>query len=484
MKSFNLDQLKAETDRLKSETNLVDFARHYDQFAIDPKKNSNNQIEHMNCVFLRNDVDDKIVVTRNDNGHYIYFNPENDRDKGTIFDFIENRRSGKDFSMSYAKKVIYDFDGNLNKNYIKASGIKLLPRSNKDDYNKVQAYFKKLPALNNTDFLESRGISKELLYSPVCKNRIYNENYNDDLNKRSYINTVFPLYGYNEKSESVVLGFERRNSEFKGAFQGSLKSASIWVSAFEKGKPVTDFVVSESPLDSLSYAEIKKDWRSANNVYAATSGSAWDGHIDLYQKTINNLKPDNLILANDNDCAGERFNCKILGRLDLSKYVDEEYLGNNKMLVNADIEINLADKYTGQIEWKLSHDKVPELVNDKVSFLEQHIPSFNAIRDLYENKNIDLLEVNRDKKIFHIESSFKDNYSKVSIKFPNNHENWKVVSDTIVQLKLDFAEGVKIERPISKDWNQDLMNDLGLIREKKIVEQVEGTIKKEKGIKI
>ena len=100
-------------------------------------------------------------------GHYIYFNPENDRDKGTIFDFIQNRRSGQTFSMSYAKKVIYDFDGNLKKNYIQPSGVKLLPRSNKDDYSKVQAYFKKLPALNNTEFLESRGISKELLYSSL-----------------------------------------------------------------------------------------------------------------------------------------------------------------------------------------------------------------------------------------------------------------------------------------------------------------------------
>lgn len=484
MKSLNLDQLKAETDRLKSETNLIDFAGHYDQFVIDPKKNSNSQIEHMNCVLLRNDVDDKIVVTRNDNGHYIYFNPENDRDKGTIFDFIQNRRSGQAFSMSYAKKVIYDFDGNLKKNYIQPSGVKLHPRSNKDDYSKVQAYFKKLPALNDTEFLESRGISKDLLYSSVCKNRIYNENYVDDIKQCAYTNTVFPLYGYNEKNESVVLGFERRNSEFKGAFQGSLKSASIWVSAFNKEAAVAAFVVSESAVDSLSYAEIKKDWRSANNVYAATSGSAWDGHIDLYQKTINNLKPENFILANDNDCAGERFNCKILGKLDLSQYIDEEYLMNNKMLVNADIEINLSDKYTGQIEWKLSHDKVPELLNDKVSFLEQHIPAFNSIRDLYDRKNIELLEVNSDKKIFNVESNFKDNNSKVTIKFHNNHENWKVVSDTIVQLKLDFAEGVKIERPISKDWNQDLMNNLGLTRGKKLEELIDASKVKKRSFKI
>ncbi len=480
-----LDQLKAETDRLKCEVNLIDFASHYDKFEIDKKKNSNNQVESMNCVFMRNDVDDKLVITRNTNGHYIYFNPENDRDKGTIFDFIENRRAGKNFSMSYAKKIINDFSGNIKKSYIKPTGIKLAAKTNDQALTKVQAHFNKLPELNNTDFLESRGLSKELLFSDVCKKRIYNEEYADKNSGAVYTNTVFPLYGFNDK-KSVVLGFERRNDEFKGAFEGSLKSASIWVSSFNKAEPVNNFVVSESAVDSLSYAQIKDDWRSANNVYAATSGSAWDGHIDLYQKTINNLKPAAVVLANDNDCAGERFNCKILGRLELSNYVDAEYLEKNKMLVHANIEVHLADKYTGQIEWKLSHDKVPELKDDKIKFLEQHIPAFKDIQLFYETKNNELLEVNRDKQIFVLESHFHENLSSIKVKFPNNHENWKVISESIVQLKLDFSENVKIERPVSKDWNQDLMDSLNMKSKKELNKEIleKSVIKSNKGLKL
>lgn len=476
-----LDLLKAETDRLKSEVNLIDFASHFDKFFIDKKKNSNIQIENMNCVFMRNDVDDKIVISRNTNGHYIYFNPENDRDKGSVFDFIENRRANQNFSMSYAKKIINDFTGNIQNNYIKPSGIKLESKTNDFALNKVQTHFKKLPELHNTSFLSSRGLSNDLLFSDVCKKRIYNEDYIDKNSGSTYTNTVFPLYGFDDSNKSVILGFERRNDQFKGAFEGSLKSASIWVSSFSKNTAVNTFVVSESALDSLSYAQLKDDWRSANNVYAATSGTAWDGHIDLYQKTINNLKPSAVVLANDNDCAGERFNCKILGRLDLSKYVDPEYLANNKMLVNATIDVSLADKYTGLIEWKLSHDKVPELKNDKIKLLEQHIPCFKAVQDFYENKNNELLEINRDKKIFVLESHFHDNMSSVKIKFPNNHENWKVVTDSIVQLKLDFSETVKIERPISKDWNQDLMDNLNLGKKNELSDELKI---KHKGLKL
>ena len=230
-----------------------------------------------------------------------------------------------------------------------------------------------------------------------------------------YVNTVFPVYGFDDHNKSVVLGFERRNEQFKGAFEGSVKNAAIWVSAFDQSKPVNDFIISESPIDSLSYAQLKNDWRNANHVYAATSGSAWNGHIDIFQKTINNFQPESVIFANDNDCAGERFNCKTIAKLDLSKYVDAEYLNNNKMLVFADVEISLQDKYTGQIDWKMSHDKLPETKEDKIKLLEEHIPCYKAVIDHYESKNSELLEINRDKNIFSIESNFKENQSIVKV---------------------------------------------------------------------
>lgn len=454
-----LDQLKAETDRLKSEINLVDFAAYYDRFNVDNKRNSNSQIENMNCVLLRNDVDDKIIISRNTNGHYIYFNPENNRDNGTVFDFIENRRSGKNYSMSYAKKILNDFAGNITKEYIKPLGINLKPTSNKSSLQKVQDYFRQLPTLKDTSFLESRGLSPELLQSNICKKRIYNEEYKGK-EGATYMNTVFPVYGFDDDNKSVVLGFERRNEQFKGSFEGSVKNAAIWVSAFDQTKPLNDFVISESPIDSLSYAQLKHDWRFANHVYCATSGSAWNGHIDIFQKTINNFQPQSVVLANDNDCAGERFNAKTLAKLDLSRYVEEEYLNNNKMLVHADIDVSLKDKYTGQIEWKLSHDKVFYNEDDKIKNLEQHIPCFKSIQDYYEGKNKEFLEVNRDKTIFVLEKVFKENQSVIKVNFPNNHENWKLITESIYQLKVDFSEHIKIDRAISKDWNQDLQDYL------------------------
>ena len=42
---------------------------------------------------MRNDADDKIIIKRESDGHYVYFNVRDDADNGTIIDFVLRRRS-------------------------------------------------------------------------------------------------------------------------------------------------------------------------------------------------------------------------------------------------------------------------------------------------------------------------------------------------------------------------------------------------------
>ena len=41
---------------------------------------------------MRNGGGDKIVVKRDHDGHYVYFSVRDDRDNGSIIDFVQNRR--------------------------------------------------------------------------------------------------------------------------------------------------------------------------------------------------------------------------------------------------------------------------------------------------------------------------------------------------------------------------------------------------------
>ena len=41
---------------------------------------------------MRNDADDKIIIKRENDGHYVYFNVRDDADNGTIIDFVLRRK--------------------------------------------------------------------------------------------------------------------------------------------------------------------------------------------------------------------------------------------------------------------------------------------------------------------------------------------------------------------------------------------------------
>ena len=44
-----------------------------------------------NYKTLTNENSDTIVISRQKNGHYLYFNPNDDKDKGNIYNFAKNR---------------------------------------------------------------------------------------------------------------------------------------------------------------------------------------------------------------------------------------------------------------------------------------------------------------------------------------------------------------------------------------------------------
>lgn len=44
-----------------------------------------------NYKTLTNDQDDTVVISCQANGHYLYFNPNDDKDRGNIYNFAKNR---------------------------------------------------------------------------------------------------------------------------------------------------------------------------------------------------------------------------------------------------------------------------------------------------------------------------------------------------------------------------------------------------------
>ncbi|MGH2412688.1 MAG: relaxase/mobilization nuclease domain-containing protein, partial [Microcystaceae cyanobacterium] len=76
-----------ELERFKTDVNLVEYASSQG-YEIDKKKTSQN------CIVLLNNEGDKILIGLDQaDGHYFYTSVRNDRDRGSIIDFIQKRKN-------------------------------------------------------------------------------------------------------------------------------------------------------------------------------------------------------------------------------------------------------------------------------------------------------------------------------------------------------------------------------------------------------
>ena len=74
-----------ELERFKREINLTEYAAHLG-YDIDRRTSSRHSI-----TMLRAAGNDKVVVARDQDGHWIYFSVHDDQDNGSVIDFHQHR---------------------------------------------------------------------------------------------------------------------------------------------------------------------------------------------------------------------------------------------------------------------------------------------------------------------------------------------------------------------------------------------------------
>ena len=79
--------------RFKQDINLTQYAA-CSGYKIDRKKSTRNS------VAMRKDNSDKVIISRK-NGYWVYFSVFDDRDKGSIVDFIKNRTDKSLFEIGH-----------------------------------------------------------------------------------------------------------------------------------------------------------------------------------------------------------------------------------------------------------------------------------------------------------------------------------------------------------------------------------------------
>ena len=250
----------------KRNINLIDFAKS-EGYEVEKKKSTIHSV----CLSHRNG--DKIIVSKK-NGIWVYFSVFDDSDNGTIIDFIQHK-----IQKSYTE--IFNFLRNW-KGFSGKNNYELEDTPPHDQI-RIQRVFHKCILLRNHEYLNQRGLNKELLNSERFKGSIFRDRFD---------NVVFP-----HCKERKISALELKNSEIHVFVKGSEKT--FWQS--NRLENDDHLYIAETPIDALSYQAL---FSLKDAFYIATSGSPSKNQILSILKIINDF--DKVTFIGDNDEGGDK----------------------------------------------------------------------------------------------------------------------------------------------------------------------------------
>jgi Toprim domain-containing protein/uncharacterized protein DUF3991 len=281
-----------ELDRFKR-INLCEFAasRGYRLIRREKTRGGGSRGSTSSSLLMRHaTTDDKIVVRLDRDEHWTYFSVRDDRDNGTIVDFLQHRGCR---SLVDVRHELREWSGEQRSpvppEYVPMHAAQ--PR----DIRVLRETFARAHPRSSSPYLNSRGIRPETLQ---CQRFAGTWRVDDrgDL--------LFPHYDQ-LAGERGLCGFERKNARFAGFSAGGTKT--IWTSnALEHDDKL---VLTEAVIDAVSYHQVHQDPRAR---YASTGGSLGDRQARHVAGAIAQIaRGGSVITAADNDEAGERLAARI-----------------------------------------------------------------------------------------------------------------------------------------------------------------------------
>ena len=266
-----------ELERFKRDINLTEFAAARG-YRIDRRESSQGS------VVMRNETtDDKIIIARRKaDQHWTYFSVRDQRDNGTIVDFVQRR--GKS-TLGEVRRELRAWSGSDRPRVRVDDYVPTLASPERDRAAVERLYNAAQPA-SNSPYLNSRGIRPETLSAP---------RFRDTFRIDARGNVLFPHHD----SEGIC-GFESKNYEWTSFASGGAKA--LWMS---QAKPTdSKLVLAESAIDALSHYQIR---REPGSRYGSVAGQMSEEQLGLISRVIATMPPDTVVaLAFDDDLAGDK----------------------------------------------------------------------------------------------------------------------------------------------------------------------------------
>jgi hypothetical protein len=255
---------------------------------------------------MRHPNGDKIIIKRDAaSGHYTYFSVRDDRDNGTIIDFVQFRQN---ISIGTVRKELRPWIGVPP---VPVPVFDPLVKTAKDRMS-VEAEYAKMQDARCHPYLENeRAIPCELLQG---------ERFAGLIRIDAKGSAAFPHF-----DQDGLCGFEKKNTAFTGFSSSGTKG--LWLS---RALPADNrLVLSESAIDALSYALLFPD---EHTRYASVGGKLNSTQPELIRAAISRMPSSSeIVAAMDADQAGRdlaaivRRAVELSGRDDLRFQIHEPH---------------------------------------------------------------------------------------------------------------------------------------------------------------
>jgi hypothetical protein len=270
-----------ELHRFKSDIHFLHYAA--DRYGYQRDRRESSVSSHV----LRHPVSgDKIIVRKDGDGHWTYFSVRDDRDHGTLIDFVQRR--GRHVSLGLVREELRGWLGTPRPlpDYLEP------PRcSPPKEHRPVAAVFEAARIASTCNYLAARGLRPETLSDPRFAGTWR-------LGARGNV-----LFAHRDETGALT-GFEVKNHGFTGFAAGGTKSA--WQSRAFPGDQ--KLIITESAIDALSHHQLYRDAA----VFVSTAGAPSSTQMQLLGRLLARLEPETIVVAAfDSDEAGHKIASRI-----------------------------------------------------------------------------------------------------------------------------------------------------------------------------
>lgn len=350
-------RMTRDLSQIKQDLDLEIVLQHYG-YQLDKKKSRPNDAWRLYETGIKGDKQRLAVAAVKDYGTKFFVDLNDPQFKGDIFKFMERMEHGNYRHIFQTIDSIMMQDGFAEKKRMVGPMIEV-PANYflKDTLLREQDLYSKyqIAPLTDTEYLEGRAITKEVLFSKEFEGRIKNVAF--DTGVIRHVNTAFPMYArdgniasmdirnlaykaFPEGERGEALWHSNRFFEAKEALKGEKRqeipqgtigtihrqdAKNVVFLYGESGEekrvilnieqakigfyevPVQRIVISESAIDAISLKQLNPEQADERRFYVATGGQPGGKQVAFLQEILNRNPQAQLVIAQDGDNAGLRF---------------------------------------------------------------------------------------------------------------------------------------------------------------------------------